>query len=890
MRASGIGRLAVAIGIAFGLAACGGSGGGDWSGGGGLVRMLTTSLPTGTSGVALSTTLEAAFPHPPGAFIITSGTLPPGLTLDRRSGEITGYPRLVGIFRFEVAARDGIDRDLPPGRDVNFSEDRQTFSMRIDRGPPHILPQALPDAQYRTAYSYFIDVAGGTLPYHFEVTGPPLPTGLSLDPDTGNICCFPLQVNPAPGNPPFFVSVTVRDATGLTDTEDFTLRVVVQPLGILTTSPLQGAAKDFPYDVTLALSSPGAGSPYTWVQKMPLAPGETDLATINMEVTTDGHVRNRIPPGPSANSPPGSPYLFTVKVTDESGQAVDRQYALTVSPGPVVYSITPNRSVTPGPYLVDGINFQPGASVIFKPGATQSAAGSVSFVNSSRLSFPTAPPAPGGQGGYVTLRVLNPDGGFFDLPTAFAFPAASLTFSTTSVFPSPNSTLSSTGIDVADVDKDGFADIVHSGSSASGWGNANGSSGGVHVLVNAPPGGTFTTPNPSFNQVVLAATGDWHMVKFVDMNTDGWPDVVAVGTVSGQRVARTWLNSSGTFNPATFSNTVLAYQGDPNSWNTQKISDIAFGRFTTGDNVPDLAYVFQDNFGQTLVKGSTSYYGGYYYQYVDYGGAVATTAGNISGAFGTANLALARQTIRDLMNSASVGTGDFNNDGRSDVVVGDQAVGVFTFISGAAGSQSNVAYVANTTSFSTFGSWSPLNHAAGSITGAECLGVAVGDITGDGRSDVVIAANAHTNPYGWFNDSPGMVTFAGTVSGFTEQTMLNPGNRPRYCAVFDADFDLSLDVVATGGAAPSTFNKVMFMKGPLTGASPLKQTVTVSGSPNLGRVAAGDFNRDGRPDVAAALSFFADEENRLNFGYSTTYLYRGAGNPLGVVILLNTSQ
>jgi len=48
---------------------------------------------------------------PPLSWKVTAGSLPPGLTLDRGTGRITGLPESAGDFRFTVAVRDS---DKPP--------------------------------------------------------------------------------------------------------------------------------------------------------------------------------------------------------------------------------------------------------------------------------------------------------------------------------------------------------------------------------------------------------------------------------------------------------------------------------------------------------------------------------------------------------------------------------------------------------------------------------------------------------------------------------------------------------------------------------------------------------------------------------------------------------
>ena len=59
-------------------------------------------LPGGDTGLAYEATIEAALPHPPGDFLLMSGQLPTGVTLDTNTGVITGYPHEVGTFRFEI--------------------------------------------------------------------------------------------------------------------------------------------------------------------------------------------------------------------------------------------------------------------------------------------------------------------------------------------------------------------------------------------------------------------------------------------------------------------------------------------------------------------------------------------------------------------------------------------------------------------------------------------------------------------------------------------------------------------------------------------------------------------------------------------------------------------
>jgi hypothetical protein len=852
---------ATALAVAAGAAACGGGGGGGIGSGEDVVTFLTTTVPPATTGQAYVSAFDAEFPHPPGVFLVTSGTVPPGLTLDKLTGQISGFPRQTGVFSFQVAARDGADEvplggELPPGRDATFSEARRTFVMQVLLGPPNILPQQLPGAQYRSGYGYQIDVAGGTPPYAFSQTGGTLPAGLTVA-SNGFVGSFPTQAQQTP----YEFQVTVVDQNSLVDTDTLSVQVVVLPLIILTSDPLPQAAIGFPYSVTLAIASAGGGAPHTWSQ-VPPGPGETDLADIGMEVTAAGVLQHALPnPGPTGAA---GTYEFTVQVTDEAAQVATRTLHVTLNPGPVLTSITPNRAAVPGPYTVTGANFQPGATLTFKPGPNQTSV-VPTFVSPTTMTF-NAVAAPAGGGGFVDVRVTNPDAGTHLALAAFAFPASNITFSPTPVFPGTQSPLSSTGLDVGDVGgpgggADGFADVVHCGTNTF-WQNASGTAPGVDVLVNMPSG-AFNPASPPFARIVLSSSGDWYQVKFVDVDTDGRLDVAAIGDQGGSNVVRVWLNNglappAGPFDPGTFETTGLNHFGSQ----TNRVSDAAFGRLTGPDALPDFAYVYQDFSGSTTQSSTWVYYTG----------SLASMSGAGSGSFSSLDV---RTSVTNMYGGMSaVAVGAFDGDGQDDTVVNPQTAGAFI------DTVAMVFYSSSNTGL--FGGDTVLTR-PGQNRGqdTEQLGAASGDVTGDGHADYAYVAG--NNSWG---GTPGLTSYQVSSSGtFTVQSTTNPASVPlyRYLAIGDLDFDTSLDFAATASQ-----NRIDFYKGRPTG--PLfRSTVTLTSvTPRLGRIAVGDFDRDGRPDICAAMSFFA--EANLSWDYQTAIADRGAGSPQGVVIYLNTSN
>jgi hypothetical protein len=228
-----------------------------------------------------------------------------------------------------------------------------------------------------------------------------------------------------------------------------------------------------------------------------------------------------------------------------------------------------------------------------------------------------------------------------------------------------------------------------------------------------------------------------------------------------------------------------------------------------------------------------------------------------------------------MTSAAAVALGDFDGDAVDDVALGDQC-------GGWSGPYSQGQFALSTPSTGVFGAFTPLVR-AGSQGYSENLGVAVADLSGDGQNDIVIGSGSNDS---WAPNS-GLGVWQGNGSGTFSVVTPQAGTSSalyRYVVPFDADFDLALDVAATfdGG-------RIDIWKG-RTGTAGLqwKQVITLaSGTPEFGRIAAGDFNGDGKDDLCTALSFLADAYP--NNGFDTPN-YRGLGGTQGVVIYLNTSQ
>ena len=208
----------------------------------GLAIATPPVLPAATSGVPYSFTLQPAGGTPPYQWIVTSGSIPSGLTFTS-AGLIGGTPTSSGTFNFSVSLTDG-----------NSNTAQKAFTLTV-AGPLSIASTTLPPGFTGAPYSQTLSASGGTQPYSWSVSAGSLPPGLILEAPTGLLTGTPT----AAGNFQFTVSLT--DANSISTQKQFALSIAAG-LSITTPAQLPSATAGSAYRVDLAAS--GGNAPYSF--------------------------------------------------------------------------------------------------------------------------------------------------------------------------------------------------------------------------------------------------------------------------------------------------------------------------------------------------------------------------------------------------------------------------------------------------------------------------------------------------------------------------------------------------------------------------------------------------------------------------------------------------
>jgi hypothetical protein len=231
---------------------------------------------------------------------ISSGALPPGLSLGSTTGLLAGSPNTVGSYTFTVLVQDT----------SSARSDTKTLTLDV-LAPLQATIGTAPAAEVGIPFKGVTPTAtGGKTPYAWKLASGTLPDGLALDPATGAITGTPN----APGS--YNVQIAVSDAYNTSANVSLAIVVARQPA--FKTGLLRPGKQGTAYQATFRTS--GGVEPLRFKVKSGRFP---------IGVRLDRSA------GVLAGTPRSSgTFRFTITVTDRLGGTSDESYTLIVKPKP----------------------------------------------------------------------------------------------------------------------------------------------------------------------------------------------------------------------------------------------------------------------------------------------------------------------------------------------------------------------------------------------------------------------------------------------------------------------------------------------------------------------------------------------------------------------------
>src|SRR5262249_3610995 len=220
---------------------------------------------TGRIGLAYSWNFNATGGQTPYTFAITSGALPPGLTLS--PGEISGTPTTAGSYTFPLRATD-----------ANGCRSRRDYTLTVACPVITVNPATLPAGTNGAPYNQTITATGGVGPYSFTISSGTLPTGFSLA-SNGSLT----GTTTAAGDYNFSIRATDANGCFAQRAYPLTINPICSPITVApATLPVGQVGRSY----SQTFSATGGTAPYTFsITTGSLPPGLSLAANGNLSGT-----------------------------------------------------------------------------------------------------------------------------------------------------------------------------------------------------------------------------------------------------------------------------------------------------------------------------------------------------------------------------------------------------------------------------------------------------------------------------------------------------------------------------------------------------------------------------------------------------------------------------